>query len=761
MAGGMRNFLTDIVAADLESGKNGKQVVTRFPPEPNGFLHIGHAKSILLNFGLAAQFGGTAHLRFDDTNPTTEDTQYVESIQADAAWLGASWGKNLFFASDSFERMYACAVRLVQAGLAYVDSQGQGAIREQRGTFERPGVNGPHRDQSVAQNLALFEAMRAGGLADGAAVLRAKIDMTHPNVLMRDPLLYRIRHARHHRTGSTWPIYPMYDFAHPLEDAFEGVTHSICTLEFETNRELYDWVLDQLGPWTPRPRQYEFARLALGYTVMSKRKLLQLVTEKRVSGWDDPRMPTLAGMRRRGVTPEALQEFAELIGVAKNNSLVDIGKLEFAIRNDLEARAPRALAVLNPLPVTLSNWPPELTEELELAWWPGEPARGGTRPVPFGAELLIEREDFSDSPPADWRRLAPGKEVRLMGAFVVRCDQVVHGADGRVERLVCSYDPDSRGGDPADKRKIGGTLHWVHATRSVPCEVRLYDRLFTVELPDAEENFLEHLNPASQVLAAGARVEPAAAAAASGSRFQFLRQGYFFLDPVDSKPGAAVFNRTMTLKDTWAKPTGARPEKKPRAPEPKPSLRGRSEARDQVRARTPELAERYGRYQATLGADEADVLSGELGLSAFFEAASAAGNAKGVAKWLLNELLGLMPGGDFAVLPFSPADFARFVGLVETGKVTPANGKALLARMVAAGGDPASLVKELGLEKVEDAGALDAAVARVLTGHCAEVARYRGGEKKLFGVLLGAVMRETGGAADAASVRSALTAKLG
>ena len=498
------NFLTDIVDADLASGRVRRPIVTRFPPEPNGFLHIGHAKSILLNFGLAARFGGRAHLRFDDTNPTTEDTEYVESIENDVRWLGGDWGEHLHFASDYFGKMYACAERLVVEGKAYVDTQSQEAIREQRGSFERPGGASPHRDRTPAENLELLRSMRRGELPDGAAVLRARIDMAHPNVLMRDPLLYRIRHASHHRTGDAWCIYPMYDWAHPLEDAIEGVTHSICTLEFESNRELYDWVLDHTGPWDPRPRQYEFARLALGYTVMSKRKLLQLVNEKRVSGWDDPRLPTIAAMRRRGVTPEALRDFADLIGVAKNNSVVDIGKFEFCVRGDLERRSPRALAVLDPVRLTLMNWTgPD--EELDLPWWPAEPSRGGSRKVPVGRDLLVERDDFSADPPPDWRRLAPGREVRLAGAFVVRCDEVVRGPGGEVEEIRCTSYPSSH--DTA--RRGMGTIHWVHGARSVPAEVRLYDRLFTVEQPDAEGNFVEVLNPASLSSAPGARLEPA------------------------------------------------------------------------------------------------------------------------------------------------------------------------------------------------------------------------------------------------------------
>jgi len=763
------NFLTDIVDADLAAGRNGGRVVTRFPPEPNGYLHIGHAKSILLNFGLARRYGGRMHMRFDDTNPETEETEYVESIQADVRWLGADWGGHLYFASDYFGRMYECAERLVREGKAYVDTQTQEAIREQRGSFERPGTNGPFRDRPAAESLALLRRMRAGELADGAAVLRARIDMAHPNVLMRDPLLYRIRHAHHHRSGDAWCIYPMYDYAHPLEDAFEGVTHSICTLEFESNRELYDWVLDNLGPWDPRPRQYEFARLSLGYTVLSKRKLLQLVNEKRVSGWDDPRMPTIAGLRRRGVTPEALQEFAELIGVAKNNSVVDIGKLEFALRGDLEGRTPRALAVLDPLRVEVTSFPADRVEELELPWWPAEPERGGSRKVPFGRELLVEREDFSLEPPPDWKRLAPGREVRLAGAYVVRCDEVVRGPGGEVTALRCTHDPASRGGG----RRGLGAVHWVHASRSVTAEVRLYDRLFTVEQPDAAGNFLDVLNPESLVVARGARLEPALAAAEPGSRWQFLRQGYFFVDPSDSRPGSPVFNRTIGLKDTWAARAAGATRGEARRPRERRKdgfaaveapRRTRVDVRAEQRAATPALAERHERYLSELGlsAEEADLLTGDLAVAGYFDAAVAAGAApRSAARWLLNDLAGLTRDEDLPALPLSGAAFGRLVALVDKGRLTQAAGKALLADLVAGGGDPEARMKALGLERVQDRGALDAAVGRALAAHAAEAQRYRAGEKKLLGVLLGAVMRETQGAADAGEVRKLLQERLG
>ena len=762
------NFLTDIIDADLAAGRVRGGVVTRFPPEPNGFLHIGHAKSILLNFGLAARYGGHANLRFDDTNPTTEETEFVESIQGDVRWLGGDWGDHLHFASDYFGKMYACAERLIRDGKAYVDSQPQEAIREQRGSFERPGVASPFRDRPAAESLDLLERMRKGEFEDGACVLRARIDMAHANVLMRDPLLYRIRHASHHRTGDAWCIYPMYDWAHPLEDAIEGVTHSICTLEFESNRELYDWVLDHTGPWDPRPRQYEFARLALGYTVLSKRKLLMLVNEKRVSGWDDPRMPTIAGIRRRGVTPEALRDFADLIGVAKNNSVVDIGKYEFAVRGDLESRSPRALAVLDPIRLTVTSWEAGRVEELHLPWWPADPGRGGNRKVPFGRDLLIERDDFSADPPPDWKRLAPGREVRLAGAHVIRCDEVVRGPGGEVLEVRCSHDPASREAAGIARRGLG-TIHWVHATRSAPATVRLYDRLFSVEQPDAAGSFVDVLNPGSFALAPGARVEPALRDAAPGTHWQFLREGYFFVDPVDSRPGAPVFNRTMALKDTWAARSAPVEQRRPARPAKDPSppsapRKSRAESRADERAANPALAALHARYasEAGISSDQADLLSADLATGAFFDEAVAAGAApSAVARWLTNDLQGIAGDAPLASLSISAADFGRFVALAESGRVTGPAAKTLLASLAARGGDPAERLAELDLEKVEDRGAVESAVARVLAGQAAEVARYRAGEKKLLGFLLGAAMRETHGKADPSALSQALRAALG
>jgi glutaminyl-tRNA synthetase len=545
------DFIREIVAADTASGKHGGRVATRFPPEPNGYLHIGHAKSICLNFGIARDFGGTCNLRFDDTNPVTEDVEYVESIEDDVRWLGFSWDDRLYFASDYFERLYECAEHLIREGLAYVDSLDAETIREYRGTLTRPGTDGPYRTRASAENLDLFRRMRAGEFPDGAHVLRAKIDMQSPNINLRDPVLYRIRRAHHHRTGDAWCIYPMYDYAHPISDAIEGITHSICTLEFEDHRPLYDWLVRNV-PVPATPQQIEFARLNLSYTVMSKRKLLQLVTEGLVAGWDDPRMPTLSGLRRRGCTPEAIRRFCDEVGVAKRENLVDLGLLEFCVREDLNRRAPRAMAVLRPLRVVLTNYPGGQVEDMDVVNNPEDPS-AGTRKVPFSKVLYIERDDFMEDPPKKFFRLAPGREVRLRNAYLVTCTDVVKDDAGEVVELRCAFDPATRGGDAPDGRKVKATLHWVSAAHAVNAEVRLYDRLFSVEEPGAgDTDFRTQINPASLEGIADAKVEPSLAAAAPGFRVQFERLGYFCADP-DTTPDRPVFNRTVTLKDIWAR----------------------------------------------------------------------------------------------------------------------------------------------------------------------------------------------------------------
>jgi glutaminyl-tRNA synthetase len=549
------NFIKQIVAADVAAGKNGGRVVTRFPPEPNGYLHIGHAKSICLNFGLAAEACGFTHLRFDDTDPAKESMEYVESIKEDVRWLGFDWKDKLFFASDYFEQLYDFAVQLIRLGKAYVDHLNADEIREYRGTLTQPGRDSPYRNRSVEENLDLFRRMRAGEFEDGACVLRAKIDMAAPNIVMRDPTLYRIKRVSHYRTGERWCIYPMYDFTHCLSDMIESITHSICTLEFENNRELYDWVLDTLR--TPcHPQQIEFARLNLNYTVLSKRKLIELVERGIVAGWDDPRMPTISGYRRRGYTPEAIRNFCERIGVARADSTVDIGLMEHCLREDLNRRAARVMAVLRPLKVVLVNYPEGRAEALDAINNPEDPAMG-SRKVPFSREIFIEREDFLEDPPKKFFRLAPGREVRLRYAYFITCEEVVKDpVTGEVAELRCTYDPATRGGDAPDGRKVQGTLHWVSAAHAVPAEVRLYNHLFTRENPDdvaTGGHFTDHINPASLEVLTDCRLEPGLAAAAPGSPFQFERLGYFCADAGDSRPERLVFNRSVTLRDTWAK----------------------------------------------------------------------------------------------------------------------------------------------------------------------------------------------------------------
>ncbi|HLY46957.1 MAG TPA: glutamine--tRNA ligase/YqeY domain fusion protein [Stellaceae bacterium] len=546
---GGRDFIRDIVAADLAAGRR-QEVVTRFPPEPNGYLHIGHAKSICLNFGVAQEFGGRCNLRFDDTNPTKEEQEYIDAIERDVRWLGFEWSGETRYASDYFAQLYDWAEHLIGQGLAYVDDQSPDEIRAARGTLTEPGRDSPYRERSGAENLDLFRRMRNGEFPNGARVLRAKIDMGAGNINLRDPVLYRILHSEHPRTGSKWRIYPTYDFAHGQSDAIEGVTHSICTLEFEDHRPLYDWLIEHL-PVPARPRQYEFARLNLAYTVMSKRFLKRLVDEGHVAGWDDPRMPTLAGLRRRGVPPEAIREFVGRIGVARANSLVDLAIFDSAVRETLNRTAPRRMAVLRPLKLVIENYPANRTEELDAVNMPDDPT-AGTRRIPFGRELFIERDDFAENPPRNYHRLAPGREVRLRYAYFVSCREVVKDAAGDIVELRCTYDPATRGGNAPDGRKVRGTIHWVSAAHALPAEIRLYSPLFTRPDPGAEGDLMADINPNSLEVVAGALVEPGLAGDNEAAAVQFERQGYFVRDP-DSVPGRLVFNRTIGLRDTWAR----------------------------------------------------------------------------------------------------------------------------------------------------------------------------------------------------------------
>ncbi len=762
------NFIRAKIDADLEAGRYG-QVVTRFPPEPNGYLHIGHAKSICLNFGLARDYQGRCHLRMDDTNPAKEDTEYVDAIQNDVRWLGFDWNEHLYFASNYFEQLYAYAVTLIDQGLAYVDSLSVEEIREHRGTLTEAGHNSPYRDRSVSESLALFKAMRAGDFEDGAHVLRAKIDMSAKNMLMRDPLLYRIRHAHHHRTGNDWCIYPMYDYAHCLSDAIEGVTHSICTLEFENNRELYDWILEAVDVPHPRPEQTEFAKLGLDYTVMSKRNLRAFVMGGHVASWDDPRMPTIAGLRRRGVTPAAVRAFAEMVGVAKANSVVDLDKFDFCIRDDLNHKVRRVQAVLRPLKVVVTNWPEGQVDELEAPYYPHDVPLEGSRTLHFSGELYIERGDFMEDPPKKFFRLAPGREVRLRYGYYLTCTDVVKDASGEVIELRCTYDPASRGGTTEDGRKVRGTLHWVSAPHAVDATARLYDRLFRVPAPgsDPDRDVLDDMNPDSLQVIEGAKIEPSIAHDPPGTRYQFERQGYFISDVVDSKLGALVFNRIVGLRDTWAKlqqkkvsapdpsTRSARPARPAERDRRRPDRRSRSELREAARRVDAELKERYDRYrQLGLSDKAADLLSGERQLGDFFEAALVTYDAPAaLSRWVVNELAREVKDRSTADVGITPEALAQITEMVSDGAISNAAGRQVFAELVANGGDVSATVDRLGLHKVTDASSLEPLVAKAVADHPAEVAKYLEGRTQLIGFFIGKVMQASGGSADAKIVR--------
>ena len=756
------NFITDIIDKDLEEGTY-NSVMTRWPPEPNGYIHIGHAKAICLNFGLARDYRSACNLRFDDTNPTTEDVEYVESIQRDIRWLGFDWGDNLFFASDYFETLYNLALRLIEDGKAYVDSLSEEEIRAYRGTVTEPGRESPYRARSVDENLDLFKRMRAGEFADGAHVLRAKIDMAAPNMKMRDPPLYRIRHAHHYRTGSEWPIYPMYDFAHGLSDAIEGVTHSLCTLEFENNREIYDWLVDALYA-PPRPHQYEFARLTLDYTVLSKRKLITLVRDGHVNGWDDPRMPTLAGLRRRGVRPEAVRDFANRVGVAKANSRTDPALLEYSVRDDLNTEAPRVMAVLNPLKVVLTNYPEDKEAALEAPYWPHDVPKEGARVVPFARELFIERDDFLEEPPKGFRRLAPGGEVRLRYAYVIRCDEVVKDETGNVTELRCSYDPDTLGRNPKC-RKVKSTIHWVSAIHALPAEMRLYDRLFSVPNPDAgDAPFTDYLNPDSLVTTHGF-VEPSVVEDAEETRYQFERQGYFVRDP-DSSPQHLVFNRIVPLKSAWDVKTEDVQRKEQAQEEHAP--KGETEPtkvaqRDPTLDFTPKQRARLERYTFDLGlsSDDATILAAEDELSSFFEEAlKAHDNPQGVANWIVNELLRALKDTSLEALPLRPAHLGELVALVDDGTISSRIAKEVFEVTLQTGESPKAIVEARGLEQVTDLGKLEPIVDALLAKNPDKVAAYRGGKGGLLGFFVGGVMRETQGKANPQLVQELVQERL-
>ncbi|MDX1646811.1 MAG: glutamine--tRNA ligase/YqeY domain fusion protein [Longimicrobiales bacterium] len=776
------DFIRQQVRADLASGKYDGRVVTRFPPEPNGYLHVGHATAICLNFGIAEEFQGRCHLRYDDTNPEKESPEYVRAIQEDVRWLGFDWGEHLYFASDYFERMYECAVVLVEKGLAYVDSQSLEAIREGRGSLTEPGVESPYRHRGVEENLDLFRRMREGEFEDGAHVLRARIDMAHPNLLMRDPVLYRIRHAEHYRQGDDWCIYPLYDYAHCLEDAFEDVTHSICTIEFENNREIYDWVLENVGFTEPRPHQYEWAGLDLENAVLSKRSIAPLVEAGLVSGWDDPRLATIAAYRRRGVPPEAIRLLARMVGVSRSGGRTEEAKFEHAIREVLNSEAPRVMAVLDPLKVVLTDFEGP-HETLEAPSFPPDVGREGSRSVPFGAELWIERSDFAEEPPPGFRRLVPGGEVRLRHAYVIRCQEVVRDDRGRILELRCTHDPETRGGVTPDGRTVKGTIHWVAAAQALDAEIRLFSPLLRErDDGDADDvDVTERVRPDSLTVVEGAKIEPSVAADPRDTRYQFERTGYFWRDPVDGAE-ELVFNRIVAMKSGYrpsagseggeeapsVRSTGADStpgegnggEERASGPSVKPQM---SDERVQARRRDPELGRRFRRYQEALGLsrEHADLLTGNRTSSDFFEAAlEEHDDPPTVAAWIVTDVRGLLDDRRLEDLPFSGEDLGRLSALVDEGAVTRRAAKDVLARMAREGGRPEDLVRLMGLEAVSDEAALQSVVDEVLTAWPEKAREYRDGNRNLIGLFVGEVMKKTRGAADPRVARTLIEDRL-
>ncbi|MEQ1503005.1 MAG: glutamine--tRNA ligase/YqeY domain fusion protein [Myxococcota bacterium] len=751
------NFIRQIVEDDLRSGRH-QQVVTRFPPEPNGYLHIGHAKAICVDFGLPLEFGGRCHLRMDDTNPQKESDEYVVGIQRDLRWLGFDWGEHFYHASDYFDQLFDWAKLLIRDGLAYVDEQTEDQIRTNRGTVDSPGVPSPWRERPVAESLAKFDQMAAGTFPDGAMVLRAKIDMGHPNMKLRDPLMYRIRNVPHHRTGDKWHVYPLYDWAHGQSDAIEGITHSLCSLEFDVNRELYDWFLDHL-PVPSRPHQYEFARLNIAYTMMSKRNLLALVQEKIVSGWDDPRMPTLAGMRRRGVTPAAIRAFVERVGVAKAASIIEPTLLDNAIRDDLNDKSPRLLAVMDPITLVIDGWPEDRVEWLDAPYWPHDVPNTGSRPVPFTGTLAIERDDFAVQPIPGFKRLAPGRAVRLRHGWVVTSTGHETDAAGRVTTVRCALVEDSRGKNPADT-KVWATIHWVSKAHAVPVEVRLYDPLFAAIEPGKDRDFHEDLSPSSLTVVE-ALGEPALREVAPGSHVQLERIGYFYAEPETSVPGAPVLNRTVALKDSWAKAQAANEDAvTERIDRPAQPAVGRQGSQKPT-VRTLGDAGR-ALVAAGLSEDEASVLEADAALRAWYDAALAVHPSPAVVgSWVVTELVRVArERGGLAALPFGGDALGALVGLVDGGRITQAVGKQVLGILAVSGGDPAAIVAERGLAPMTDPAAVAAVVDEVLAAFPDRVEAYRGGRTGLLGFFVGQVMQRTGGRTDPQDVRAALERKL-
>jgi len=744
-----KDFLRTIVEEDLKSGKY-KEVVTRFPPEPNGFPHIGHAKSICINFGIASDYHGHCNLRMDDTNPTTEDTKYVEALKDAVEWLGFDWGDNVYFTSDYFPKLYDYAIELIKMNKAYVDSLSEEEIREYRGTVTEPGRRSKYAKRSVEENLDLFERMKKGEFKDGEHVLRAKIDMSAANMKMRDPLLYRIRHAHHFRAGDEWSIYPMYDFAHCLSDYIEGISHSFCTLEFENNRDIYDWLLDILGLTMSRPYQYEFARLAINHTVMSKRKLLELVEGGQVSGWDDPRLPTIAGYKRRGYTPESILNFCDQIGIAKANSMVDVAQLEFSIRDDLNKKVPRVMCVLDPLKVTIENY--EGFEEIDAPYYPHDVPKEGSRKLPFSREIYIERDDFMENPPKGYFRLTPEQPVRLRHGYIITCKEIVKDANGNIVEIKAEYYPDSKSGSDSSGIKVKSAIQWVDAKSAKTVEVRVYDRLFKDEAPEG----VEDINPNSLQVIKNALIEPAVITEKPDERFQFERQGYFYADPIDYTDENPVFNKIVGLKDSWAK------KKKTTEPAPKPQAK-KVQVDGKVAAMSEVQQALFDKYTSELGlnSEVANTLARDEHLASFYEESLSVLNSPvGLANIVTNEVARELKEKQVNELKFTTKQIAQLVKMVDDETISNKIAKQVFEEMAKTGENPTQIVKAKGLIQISDPAKISPIIDEIIAKNPDNVAKFKAGNTKLLGFFVGQVLKTTGGKANPKVVNELVAEKL-
>ncbi len=742
-----KDFLRMIVDEDLKSG-NYKEIVTRFPPEPNGFPHIGHAKSIYINFGIARDYNGHCNLRMDDTDPSKEDTKYVEALKDAVHWLGFDWGENLYFTSNYFPRLYDYAIKLIKMGKAYVDSLDEEEMREYRGTVTEAGKRSKYANRSIEENLDLFERMKNGEFRDGEHVLRAKIDMSAANMKMRDPLLYRIRHAHHFRTGDDWCIYPMYDFAHCLSDYIEGVSHSICTLEFENNRAIYDWVLDTLKLEPPRPYQHEFARLGINYTVMSKRKLLELVEGGQVSGWDDPRMPTIAGYKRRGYTPESILNFCEQIGVAKANSMVDVSQLEFCIRDDLNKKVPRVMCVLDPIKVVIENY--DGYEEIDASYYPHDVPKEGSRKLPFSKEIYIERDDFAQNPPKGYFRLTPTQPVRLKHAYIISCDEVVKDSSGNITEIKARYYPESKSGSDTSGIKVKSAIQWVSVKEAKRAEVRLYDRLFLTEAPQGAED----INPNSLKIIKNALVEPAVISEKPDVRFQFEREGYFYADPVDYSDEKPVFNKIVGLKDSWGK--------KAKSVKSKPQSKN-LHVEGEVVPMSEAQQKLFKDYTKNLGLNSeiSNTLARDIQLSDFFKEALLVFNSPvGIANIVANEVARELKEKQKEDLKFTPKQIASLVKMVENGTISNKISKQVFVELVKTGENPDKIVETKGLVQISDPTKIEPIIDEIIVSNPDNVAKFRAGNTKLLGFFVGLVLKNTGGKANPKVVNELVAKKL-